>query len=249
MKSILTVILLGLFLLVSTSGLSNKDSVFHMGVKSLSDGDFKQAIAFLEEDLTTNPSFEVFYNLGIAYGEIERWNDSYWASEAALKWKPSDNNAIFNAQFALSKVDDKITWNHPYSWTKRVVLSLSPLVWYVLSLIVSIISAALIFYLIVNKKKNNFFQFSRIFLVIILPLLFLFVFAGFTASNHYSNTDYIISKHTDVETFANENGIKLKESLKLGMRYPYITETEGWIQLLYSDNRPVWVEKKDVRWY
>ena len=149
-----------LFVFASSFGFclgQESDSLFNLGVKALSERNFGVAKELFVKDIDNQLSYESCYNLGLTYAGLENWNAAYWAFESALKIKPNDNEAAYNAKLALEHIDSKISWNHPYSWSRRMVLILPVNIWFFISFIFAIgLGVTLYFLITLSRKKYRY---------------------------------------------------------------------------------------------
>ena len=129
-------ILLSIVLSFSFAFFGNcKDSLFLKGLDGMLEEDFVKAQKDFQKDVLKSPSFASYYNLGVASGNLEEWSKAKWAFESALKYKPLNGDAQFNAQFATRKLSEDQVWSHPYPWIDRVVLGFGINVWFIFVII------------------------------------------------------------------------------------------------------------------
>jgi hypothetical protein len=231
----------------SMSSFGQSDSLFYQSVQAIASGDSQSAILLLEE--VENRTLAENYNLGLAYAKQERWTEALWAFESVLKLCPNHEDARHNAQFSLQQINGSMVWSHPFSWAERIFVQMRPLGWFLLGLFCSI-SLGLILVLIALKKvKQTQLSILRTLLVIIFVLGVFFVIIGVKTERYYSAFHHVLPVSNNVSTFASKEGVELETLLRIGQRYEYLSDNEDWIQIRFSDQRPVWVKKEDVRWY
>ena len=226
---------------------AQSDTTFQQAVNAIASGESERAISLLEaeEHLTVAG----YYNLGIAFSKQERWSEALWAFEAALKLDPNHEDAIYNATYSLQQIDERAVWNHPFSWGQRTLLRLSTGLWYTLVVLFSLTASVLIV-LFVRKTLPDYKQKVVQILIVGSVLLGLISFyAGFKTEQHFTRNHYVTPLEETLSTYASKDGVKLETTLLKGQRYPYLSETDDWIQVRYTDDRPVWVMKMGVRWY
>lgn len=243
------VLVLTVFLLsrINVVHASPSDSVFQQSVNKLAKGNPKQAIKLLEDgDLN---SFGEYYNLGVAYAYTKKWEKALWAFEAALKIQPSHEGAQFNANYSLAKLNSSLVWNHPFSWRDRFVAQFNSKLLYYLAFLLFVLSAIGIA-IVVSKKIRK--EQSLVLKVVVSLFLFsgvVLTLFGIKVEDHLRSTHFVLATSFDCKTYASVDGVSLENQLELGVRYPFLSESEEWIQLMYSDDRPVWVKKEEVKWY
>ena len=226
----------------------SNDSLFYYGVLALSDHDYEVAIGLLEKDVITNlPTFEAYYNLSQAYAAIEDWNNAYFSAERALKFSPNSTVAKENVRYTLSNLNNEISFVHPYSWLQRFVFSISSLLWFIIGIIASIISAYFIFLYLSKSKKTN--SKSAVILIIAMIVSVSSYFAGVFRNEQITNYSFVLASQNNTSTFASKNGIELNQLLVQGQRYSIIEEQDEWIKLAYPDGQPVWVKKEYLLLY
>lgn len=224
---------------------AQQDTLFTKGVAALSIGNTEQALALLNADVANEPSYEGYYNLSIAYMEMKDWNGAFWAAEEALKWNPTSRIAIDHAKKAVAQLESTSSWKHPYSWSKRIIIAIPLVFWYSLALISSLLIAFFLFYLITKGKAFRFYNYRY------LNLLFGVVFVvsivnGVIINHHFTSPSFVYAKEQNQPLYASQNGIVLKQSLKLGNRYSILNVKEDWVKVKYHDDQPVWVPKTAV---
>ena len=102
------------------------------------EGNYAEAAIAYEQIVATDPSAEVYYNLGNAYfkqGELAHAILSY---ERALRLQPSHKDAKYNLQFAQSRIIDNIQDTQSFflsNWMKAIRNALGTQTWIVLSIV------------------------------------------------------------------------------------------------------------------
>ncbi|MBR1469235.1 MAG: BatD family protein, partial [Prevotella sp.] len=118
-------------------------------------GNYQQAIKDYESLLQSEPSAELYYNLGNAYFRTDQVTQAILAYERALKIKPGDNDIRFNLEFARSKTIDKITPESEmffFSWYRSLVNLLSIDAWARLAIVsIVVVLVLLLVYLFASR--------------------------------------------------------------------------------------------------
>lgn len=242
---ILRIINLFFISFIGLFSIAQQDSLFVKGIESLSKGESEHAVDYFKADVAVSPSYEGYYNLSLAYLELKDWNGAFWAAEEALKWNPTSRLAINNAKNALENLDSDTSWKHPYSWTKRIIIAVPLGFWYLLALISSLLTAFFIFNLIIKGKAFRLYNYR--YLLFIFGAVFVLSFVnGFIVNHHFTSPGFVYAKEENQPLYASQNGIVLKQTLKLGNRYRIFKTGEKWVKIKYHDNQPVWVPKTAV---
>lgn len=224
---------------------AQQDTLFEKGVAALSTGNTDKALDYFQEDVANDPSYEGYYNLSLAYLELKDWKGAFWAAEEALKWNPSSRIAIDNAKKAINNIDSSISWYHPYSWTKRIIIAVPLGFWYSLALISALLVAFFLFTLIIKGKTFRFYNY-RYLLLLFGIVFFGSLVNGVIVNHHFTSSGFVYAKEQNQPLYASQNGIVLKQTLELGNRYRILKISEEWVKVKYHDNQPVWVPKTAV---
>jgi tetratricopeptide (TPR) repeat protein len=92
------------------------------------EGNYTQAVAQYQEILSTEPSAEVYYNLGNAYFKQGELAQAILAYERALRIDPSFKDAQHNLEFAQTRIVDNIADTQSFflsNWLKGLRNALS----------------------------------------------------------------------------------------------------------------------------
>ncbi|MCO5269733.1 MAG: hypothetical protein M9897_12645 [Brumimicrobium sp.] len=227
------------------------DTLFQKGVERLAEEDFNEARTTFKAIVEQEPSFAAYYNLGIAFARLNEWNHARWAFESALKYKPMEEDAQYNAQYALQQVNPKIEWQHPYSWYNRFVLGAGVYLWYVLALISSLLIGLAIYFSVSKYSK----ELVRKWINRLLPLgILLFIFSTYNVSvikQHFNAYQFAIASRSEIKLYLSPNGLEVNEEIKYEDRFileEYAIDST-WIHILTSENRDFWVKSEDMLVY
>ena len=237
------------FISILTVGFAqHKDSLYNRGVAALSAKDFNTAEKCFSQNIEVAPSFESYYNLGYAYAKQKKWSESLWANEAALKYDPTNNKAIYNAKFALEKIAPDADWNHPYTWTERIILSAGETIWFILMAISSIVVAISLFFLISRKNSSKIIWSKRL----IIPFAILFVLSALCLNkvlNHFEENKYAYAIDGETTLYLHPNGLAVDEDLPSLVRLNIVQDQKDWIQVLTPNSNSYWMKSKSLRVY
>lgn len=227
----------------------NKDSLYNKGIEALSTKDYNAAQDYFSQNIEVAPSFESYYNLGYAYAKNEEWSKSLWANEASLKYDPTNSKAIYNAKFALQKISPEAIWNHPYSWTKRMILSIGETTWFILMLISSLVLSISIYSLLSKRNESPKKLWSKRLIFPFLVLLVLAVFCFNEVLNHYEGNSYAYTLDEEIELYLSPEGIEVDGDLPQNTRLGVTDDLNDWVQITTQDSRTYWVKKENILVY
>jgi tetratricopeptide (TPR) repeat protein len=101
------------------------------------EGNYAEAVIQYEQIVATQPSAEVYYNLGNAYFKQGELANAILAYERALRHDPTHKDAKHNLQFAQSRIIDNIQDTQSFflsNWLKAIRNALSLQTWIILSI-------------------------------------------------------------------------------------------------------------------
>lgn len=223
-------------------------SKFELGLKAMAQENWNAAIEMFQEDRDSLYAVESDYNIGVCYIGLEDFNTALYFFEKALKTSPSNDRIIDNASLSFKKLYPEESWSHPYNGFKRMILSLSPSVWILISLLFAALLAWIVYSLVLGDtlKKNR----NIMVLLIGIPLWVFTIYGVFETYNHSRELHFLIPKNIEVTTFITVDGIEAEEKLQVGKRYEIITETQsGWVRFHGNSSSSLWVRKSDVFLY
>ncbi|PHR49685.1 MAG: hypothetical protein COA32_00720 [Fluviicola sp.] len=237
------------FSVVAISFAQEKDSLYKKGLEALSTKDYNSAQEYFTQNIEEVPSFEGYYNLGYAFAKQKMWVKSLWANEAALKYDPTNSKAIYNAKFSSKQISPDVIWSHPYSWTKRIVLSIGDTTWFILMLISSIMVAISTYFLLSQKNGSSKKLMSKRLVIPFSIVLIISVFCFNEALNHYEQYRYAYAIDEKTELYLSPEGLEVDGDLPKNMRLTAIQDQKEWIQIVTPDLRTYWVKKESLLVY
>ena len=221
---------------------------FDKGVEAVKNYENDTAVKIFTELSVSEPSAEVFYNLGLAYHQQESLPEALWAFETALKYNVNYNDAQFNASVVFEKLNVDQSWQHPYSWFERLTSLATPNTWTILCIILAVIVGAVIFGLFVSKKKGQ----RRLFKVIGFFAVGFFLFSlisKYIATEHYAGYTHVVILEDETETFEDPKGLKTETTLQKGNRLNMINTNGVFYQIVTKEGLPVWVNSENCMIY
>lgn len=237
------------FSIVAFGFAQQKDSLYTKGLEALSTKNYAAAEKVFVQNIEASPSFEGYYNLGYAFAKQKKWNESLWANEAALKYAPTNSKAIYNAKFSLKQISPEAEWNHPYSWTERIILSAGETTWLILMLVSSLIVAASIYFLVSQNKGITKVIWSKRLIIPFVIILIISMFCFNDTLRHYEELRYAYVKDKEIVLYLSPKGLEVDESLPISLRLKIAQAQDDWVQILTPDFRSFWVKKEDVSVY
>ena len=243
------VLIICFFSIAALGFAQDKDSLYNKGIEALSTKEFSSAIDYFTQNTEIAPSFESYYNLGYAYAKKENWSKSLWANEAALKHDPTNSKAIYNAKFAMQKISPEAVWSHPYSWTKRIILSIGETTWLIIMLIFSLVIAICIYFLLSQRNESPKKLWSKRLIFPFLILLVLAVFCFNEVINHFEGNRYAYALDKKATLYLSPEGIEVDGALPHNTRLGVSQDLDEWVQIITPDSRIYWVEKENILVY
>lgn len=237
------------FSVVAFGFAQEKDSLYTKGLEALSTKDYAAAEKVFVQKIETSPSFEGYYNLGYSFAKQKKWNESLWANEAALKYAPTNSKAIYNAKFSLKQISPEADWNHPYSWTERIILSIGETTWLILMILSSLIVSASIYFLLARKSGDLKIVWSKRLIIPFAVLLVVSLYCYNEVLDHYGSNRYAYSIGDKVNLYLSPEGLEVDENLPNSIRLNIVQDQEEWAQILTPDFRSFWVRKANLRVY
>lgn len=208
-------------------------------------GEYAEAAALYEQEVTDKPSAIAYYNLGNAYFKQGELAQSILAYERSLRLDPTNRDTRYNLRFAESRITDNIADNRAF-FLSTVMTNMRNLLrertWVIISLLTFLLfTVCLLLFLLSGEPIIRKIGFS---LAIIMLVIAIFSFC-FADSLHYRDTmreEAIITQgvvnakaspdRSGTELFTIHEGTKVCITETLG-EWCNITigNYQGWIQL------------------
>jgi tetratricopeptide (TPR) repeat protein len=179
-----------------------KDNHFENGRKAFDKEDFKTAVTFFETDLNEHPNnVSGWFNLGLAYNAEKKYSDAIWAFEKVLKHRPNDVEAIDNIIHNYTELGNGLEWQSDLTHFQRSTYGMGSNFWSISAIVLSIITAVLIFALRKKIRPNNkkllIFSAAFTFLIMISCIVLGQQTRSFEQSNEYGIITKAIPEHWD----------------------------------------------------
>ena len=128
------------------------------------EGNYAEAVIQYEQIVATQPSAEVYYNLGNAYFKQGELANAILAYERALRHDPTHKDAKHNLQFAQSRIIDNIQDTQSFflsNWLKAIRNALSMQTWIILSIALFVYTLIALFLFAFSQsvllRKSSFY--------------------------------------------------------------------------------------------
>lgn len=226
------------------------EQLYNRGVELYKVGNFISALeSFKEVEQQGYLSWQLLYNMANCYHKLEERGRAILYYERALKLNPSEEDILFNLNFAREFIVDKIEEIPQFvlvTWIENVRRGLSSNWWVVLSLLSLLISFA--FFLsfrhssTVGKRKLSFF----------IALLFVLLFIIATLFSRGQKREYlrgdeaiILSPVTTVKNGPDHSGSTLFV-LHEGSKVKVLESVGSWSRVELADGRQGWLSKEQI---
>jgi tetratricopeptide (TPR) repeat protein len=163
-------------------------SLFTQANAQYAEGNYTQAVAQYQEILSTEPSAEVYYNLGNAYFKQGELAQAILAYERALRIDPSFKDAQHNLEFAQTRIVDNIADTQSFflsNWLKGLRNALNERTWTILSISLFVLALLAFFFFAFSQtvlmRKSAFY-------ISILALIISIVSCINAGSLHYRDS-------------------------------------------------------------
>lgn len=248
MKKILVFILIfSLFPLFGTCS----DSLFQKGLEELVQGNYSEAENYFQKDVSKNPNYANYYNLGIAAGNLSNWTKAKWAFESALKYKPFNKDVQYNAKFATQQLSESQSWDDPYGVGKKVIVGFGSAIWVILTIVFSLLTGVSIYILLRKHKNNTLLKWSRRLIVPALLLFLISSFCVYSINFHFNHQAFAILKNDETQFYISPNGVQVDNNANPSNRFQVLkySKDSSWVQLRSQKNKVLWVKQKNVYSY
>jgi tetratricopeptide (TPR) repeat protein len=210
-----------------------------------------EAAAMHYEDIVQKygVSAELYYNTANAYyktGEVGRSILNY---ERALRLAPNYDDAEANLELAQTKIVDNIVQVPPFfvkRWIDNIIKLLSIDQWYVLSVILLIITlSCFLFFVFGNSmiiRKITFYAAFILLAITIVTIIFTSVRHN-QLMNH--NEAIIMSGTVTIKSSPDKSGTDLFQ-LHEGTKVSIKSALDQWIEIKVGNGNIGWIEAKDI---
>ncbi len=244
-------IILGLFLLSSTSNISAQTFetpltlAFVQAGKDYREGNYKQAIVNYESIIADGfESGQIYYNLANSYFKNNQLGQAILSYERALRLMPRDSDIKFNYQYALSQARvpaqetamnffQEAIQGHIQFYTREEMVFIGTGIFFAMG-VIFLVS-------LYGKWSSN----VRISIIGVLSLIFLVYVTGFILKIQYEQNLSIILVPSDAK-FEPRPNATTHFPLSEGSKVRFIKKQNDWIKIKRMDGKLGWVEKSVV---
>ncbi len=213
-------------------------------------GQYAEAAVAYEEVMKKNGSApELYYNLGNAYFKSDEIGKSILNYERALRLAPSYADARHNLEFAQTKIVDNIVQIPPFfikKWLTTLIRLLSPDQWYVISLILLIVTLAGFLHFIFGRSlafRKISFYLSFVFLALTIVSV---TFATIRLNKLVQHNEAIImTGSVTVKSSPDKSGTDLFQ-LHEGTKVEIKSSLDSWIEIEVGNGNVGWIERIKV---
>lgn len=204
------------------------------------------ATAYEEVYKNYGSSPELFYNTGNAYFKAGETAKAILNYERALRLNPNYGDARNNLEFAQTKVVDNIVQIPPFflkKWINLLIRLLNPDQWYVISILLLIITIAGFLYFIfghsLHIRKISFYLTFAFLAFTITATLFATSRLN-KLTNH--NSAIIMTGSVTVKSAPDQSGTDLFQ-LHEGTKVEIKSSLDSWIEIEVGNGNIGWIEK------
>ena len=226
---------------------SYSSDLFDQGLKAANDKKITQAINLFNQVIQQEQNnVAAYYNLGNCYYKNKSYGEAIWAYERVLKLSPRDSEAPANIELCYKKLNDTSIWAPHTNGLQRLIYSVGPTTWAILSILISILMGISIF-LLFKMKNNSWKRFHFMLLFGETVFLLAFLVATNTSSTYLTSERFAIVTQKTIPTYMNDLGEKAQLELKEGTKVELLTFTKSKREVMLQDGQKVLIEEKDVR--
>ena len=208
-------------------------------------GKFQQAVdGYLAVIDTGHINGHVFYNLGVAYYQLQRLGESMAAFLAARQYIPRDADVAFNINYLQEQLPDKVVTKAKESFLTLVQSFssyLNPKETSIFTLIFMAIGLILI--TIFMFRRQLVFLFKLGLLLVILAIIIAIL--NHTKTRFARQWGAIKNAATTIHSGANPNSIVLF-NLNAGAPLVIVKRTDAYLKIELADGRQGWVQEDGV---
>lgn len=208
-------------------------------------GDYRAALELFETLENTKPSDELYYNIGNCHYHLDEIPRSILYYEKALKFNPRNALAQDNLELARSKMDEPVIGIEPFflvKWVRGAALSVSPLVWGIVGLVILWLIALGYAHTIRTKRVLRLRE-----RIIPLMVLLIVLGLGYISYNHTVRTDYgIVMENTSLKEAPDEISPTSRQ-LEGGEKVHVLDALDGYYKVRLINYEVGWVPETVVR--
>jgi len=229
----------------------NANELFSTANNLYKNGEYSKAIE-LYSDIESQglESDELFFNLGNSYYKLNKVAPTIYYYEKALKINPSNEDALFNLNFAKRMTIDVIE-DLPKTFLQRfsinIIQKLSFDTWAIIAVISSFLVAVLflLYYFSSSSKKKLFYFNTTIFTIFILILSTFFAFNNYKTVKNNRAAIIFVPK-VEIKNAPSTNSDEVFE-LHEGTKVIILDELDNWKKIKIADGKIGWIYADDLK--
>jgi len=226
---------------------SYSSDLFDQGLKAANDKKITQAINLFNKVIEQESNnVAAYYNLGNCYYQNKSYGEAIWAYERVLKLSPTDSEAPSNIELCYKKLNNASVWAPHTNGLQRLIYSVRPTIWAILSIVISILMGISIF-LLFKMKNNSWKRFHFMLLFGETVFLLAFLVATNTSSTYLTAECFAIVTQESIPTYMNDLGEKAELELKEGTKVELLSLTKTKLEVMLQDGQKVLIDEKDIK--
>jgi len=226
---------------------SYSSDLFDQGLKAANDKKITQAINLFNKVIEQESNnVAAYYNLGNCYYQNKSYGEAIWAYERVLKLSPTDSEAPSNIELCYKKLNNASVWAPHTNGLQRLIYSVRPTIWAILSIVISILMGISIF-LLFKMKNNSWKRFHFMLLFGETVFLLAFLVATNTSSTYLTAEYFAIVTQESIPTYMNDLGEKAELELKEGTKVELLSLTKTKLEVMLQDGQKVLIDEKDIK--
>jgi len=191
-------------------------------------------------------SFELYFNLGNCYYQLDSVANSILYFEKAIKQNPRNGQARENLELAIDQREDPISSIDEFflkKWTNRMSDMLPPLGWG----LVGLIFLWLAVWILVKSIRQNTLRLDRIRYGLSITAFLLCLFFGFVAFQNQTDSDYaIVMQSLDVKVAPDVLSATTR-TITEGEKVMIIDKLEDFYKVRFVNYEHGWLPKSAIR--
>lgn len=253
MKRRFLIILISMILPLSgfceDTDLNHAKDLFEKGAESYKAGDYETALTFFKEAEERSTGFAVNYNLGNTYFKLNNIKESILYYERALKFRPANEDVIYNLRLANDLIVDRIE-NLPKSklnrWWRDFRFGMGPDGWGSIAIVLAFLSALLIL-LYTLRLKSGIRRFGFYSGVVAIVLMVLSISLAQSAKNFRVEniSGVIFADKVDVKSEPRDESTNILV-LHAGTKVHIIDEDGEWYEIKIASGDRGWLKSETV---
>ena len=212
--------------------------------------EYEQAIATYQQLLSSQPTAELYYNLGCAYYRLDSLPQAILAWERSLRLSPADDDTRFNLQLARAKTADRLAPEREMffvTWYHSLVRLLTVDAWALVALVslALALTLLLVWYFAFSERLRRLAFVAAVALLALCLLAHLFAWQQRRALADRSAA-IVMQPSITVRSIPSDSGPEVF-TIHAGTRVTITDDTmSDWRQVLLPDGRQGWVQLQAI---